>query len=324
MCGKPATLRHVLNGCPVALHQGRYTWRHNSVLSAIRHRLNTFWEQRSTQLAVQATVSTKEKARYIQFVRAGQRLPAPNHITQRKPLASQAILLQANDWTFLYDLEGQLQFPIEAAVTSLRPDVVLFSRSSKTIVLLELTVPLEDNVHLAHDRKTTKYSALVTACEENGFKTHMFALEVGCLGYCPHSFLHCFEALGLPKSAARQIRSEASKTALRSSYVLFLRRGMPTWECQAVLYWTMLTSRSFRFFFLSSFALPFPFPTVRTPRQLVPFPSIHTTPPRFSNSSTVRRRPYRRRTQLRTPVFRALPSGLNFRAASRLRSVSSS
>ena len=77
-------------------------------------------------------------------------------------------------------------------------------------------------------------------------------------------------------------------------------------------------------FFLSSFALQFPFRTVRNPRQLVPFPSIHTTPPRFSNSSTVRRRPYRHRTQLRTPVFRALPSGLNFRAASRLRSVSSS
>ena len=192
MCGKPATLRHVLNGCPDALHQGRYTWRHNSVLSAIRHRLNTFWEQCSTQLAVQATVSTKEKARYIQFVRAGQRLPAPDHITQRKPLASQAILLQGNDWTFLYDLKGQLQFPIEAAVTSLRPDVVLFSRSSKAIVPLELTVPPEDNVHLAHDRKTTKYSALVTACEENGFKTHMFALEVGCLGYCPHATENLF------------------------------------------------------------------------------------------------------------------------------------
>ena len=249
MCGKPATLRYVLNGCPVALHQGRYTWRHNSVLSAIRHRLNTFWEQRSTQLAVQATVATKEKARYIQFVRPSQCLLAPSHATQRNPLASQAILLQANDWTFLYDLEGQLQFLIEAAVTSLRPDVVLFSRSSKTIV--ELKVPLEDNVHLAHDRKTSKYSALVTACEENGFKTHMFALEVGCLGYCLHSFLHCVEALGLPKSAARQIRSEASKTALRSLYVLFLRRGMPTWECQAVLYWTPLTSfRIFVFFCL--------------------------------------------------------------------------
>ena len=164
--------------------------------------------------------------------------------------------------------------------------MVLFSRSSKTIVLLELTVPPEDNVHLAHDRKTSKYSALVTACEENGFKTHMFALEVGCLGYCPHSFLHCFEALGLPKSAARQIRSEASKTALRSSYVLFLRRGMPTWECQ--LSCSLLNPAhvvSYFHFFLSSFALPFPFPTVRTPRQLVPFPSIHATPSLFDFSN---------------------------------------
>ena len=73
------------------------------------------------------------------------------------------------------------------------------------IVLLELTVPL-DNVHLAHDRITSKYSALVTACEESGFKTHMFALEVGCLGYCPHSFLHCFEALRLPNR--QRVRSD--------------------------------------------------------------------------------------------------------------------
>ena len=52
----------------------------------------------------------------------------------------------------------------------------------------------------------------------------------------------------------------------------------------------------------------------------------HNTP-RFSNSSTSMsdvRRPYRHRTQLRTPIFRALPAELNFQAASRLRSVSSS
>ena len=69
---------------------------------------------------------------------AAQRFPS--HVTQRKPLPSQAILLQASDWTFLYDLNGPLQFPIEAAVTSLRPDGVLLSRSSKTIVPRELTV----------------------------------------------------------------------------------------------------------------------------------------------------------------------------------------
>ena len=152
--------------------------------------------------------------------------------------SSIAILLQANDWTFLYDLEGQLQFPIEAAVTSLRPDVVLFSPSSKTIVLLELTVPLEDNVHQAHDRKTTKYSALVTACEENGFKTHMFALEVGCLGYCPHSFLHCHssssEWLDISVRSIEgqlQFPIEAAVTSLRPDVVLFSR----SWSSKTIV-----------------------------------------------------------------------------------------
>ena len=30
---RPCTVSHILNGCPTALNQGRYTWRHDSVLS---------------------------------------------------------------------------------------------------------------------------------------------------------------------------------------------------------------------------------------------------------------------------------------------------
>ena len=33
LCGNNGTLEHILNFCPVALKQGRFTWRHNSVLS---------------------------------------------------------------------------------------------------------------------------------------------------------------------------------------------------------------------------------------------------------------------------------------------------
>ena len=236
LCGRPATLRHVLNGCSVALHQGRFTWRHNSVLSAIRHRLTTFWDQSATQKAVQATTSAAASgnSRFIRFVRAGESLP--RNADQRRPLASQAILLQTNDWQFLYDLEEQLQFPVEIAATIQRPDIVIFSISRKTVVMLELTVPLEDNISAAHKRKEENYEDLVSSCEQNGYKTHFFAVEVGCLGYCPHSLLHCFESLGLPKSTARQIRSEASRTALRSSYILFLRRGIPTWGNLKALY----------------------------------------------------------------------------------------
>ena len=142
----------------------------------------------------------------------------------------------------------------------------------------------------------------------------MFALEVGCLGYCPHSFLHCFEALGLPKSAARQIRSEASKTALRSSYMYSLfaeacRLG------SVKLFFTEPCSRRDRFVFFFFVFICF---AISVSHRLHPETTrsvskhTHNTPSLFLNSSTVRRRPYRRRAQLRTPVFRALPFRIKF------------
>ena len=44
--GRQCTLRHILNSCSVSLHQGRYSWRHNAVLSVLelkRHLLK-FWD----------------------------------------------------------------------------------------------------------------------------------------------------------------------------------------------------------------------------------------------------------------------------------------
>ena len=36
-CGNTQTLLHILSNCQVALNQGRYTWRHNSVLANVIH-----------------------------------------------------------------------------------------------------------------------------------------------------------------------------------------------------------------------------------------------------------------------------------------------
>ena len=33
LCKNPSNLQHILNWCPKALSDGRFTWRHNSVLS---------------------------------------------------------------------------------------------------------------------------------------------------------------------------------------------------------------------------------------------------------------------------------------------------
>ena len=35
LCGRKETLQHVINNCRIMLDQGRYTWRHNSVLRII-------------------------------------------------------------------------------------------------------------------------------------------------------------------------------------------------------------------------------------------------------------------------------------------------
>ena len=137
------------------------------------------------------------------------------------------ILLKADAWQFLFDLRPeQLLFPPEVATTTLRPDGVFYSLSTKNVILLELTVAPEDRVHAEHDRKKSKYIPLASICEENGFRVHLIRTEVGCLGYCPHSLLKPLEALCLPRSTARHIRTECSSVALRCSYLLYLLREM--------------------------------------------------------------------------------------------------
>ena len=38
---RPCTTQHILNGCPTCLNQGRYTWRHDSILAEICRFLKT-------------------------------------------------------------------------------------------------------------------------------------------------------------------------------------------------------------------------------------------------------------------------------------------
>ena len=133
LCWKQATIHHILNGFSSLFARVDLLEHHNSVLSAIKHNLTTFCEQSATQQAVQATVSTtaKRKLRFIRYIRPCETLS--RNADPRRPLASQANLFQTDDWQFLFDLEEQLQFPVEIAVTTLRRDVVMFSWSKKLL-----------------------------------------------------------------------------------------------------------------------------------------------------------------------------------------------
>ena len=89
----------------------------------------------------------------IAFVKAGEQPRAG----QKK--GALGILAIAQDWQLEVDLETQLRFPQHIARTTLRPNILLVSESTKNIIM-ELSVPWEDRLEEAHERKRTKYEHL--------------------------------------------------------------------------------------------------------------------------------------------------------------------
>ena len=70
------------------------------------------------------------------------------------------LLNGASDWKVSADLKTSLQFPVHIIQTEKRPDIVAWSDSKKTVLLIELTVPWEENREEAHERKKNRYETL--------------------------------------------------------------------------------------------------------------------------------------------------------------------
>lgn len=133
LCSERQTLEHVLSSCSVALGQHRYTWRHNVVLKALAAVVDR------ERLRAKSKVETKPAPK--RFVKAGQRVPS-----KKAPESVPSFLDGARDWKTTVDLVGHDEYPEAIRVSKLRPDLVLFSHSTKQFVLLELTVPWEAQV----------------------------------------------------------------------------------------------------------------------------------------------------------------------------------
>ena len=74
---------------------------------------------------------------------------------------------------------------------------------TKTIIWAELTVPREDLISHAQDRKSARYTkdtdkrpSLQTMCLRNKWNVHPFTIEVGNLGFVATSVRHFLKRLG--------------------------------------------------------------------------------------------------------------------------------
>ena len=95
----------------------------------------------------QQSITAKEPI--IQFLKEGE-------YPVRKPKHPNMKLLNgASDWKLSADLKTSLQFPVHIFQIKKRPDIVAGSVSKKSVLLIELTVPWEENRKEAHEKKKT-------------------------------------------------------------------------------------------------------------------------------------------------------------------------
>ncbi|KAI4881119.1 hypothetical protein NFI96_020517, partial [Prochilodus magdalenae] len=211
LCQKRGTLEHILSCCSKALGDGRYRWRHEQVLQAVADSICTGIINSKRQHLSKCTIA---------FIRAGEK-PQPPRKTQGGLLAT------ARDWQLLVDLGRQLRFPDIIVATTLRPDMVLMSGATKQVVLLELTVPWEDRMEEAKERKKAKYADLVAECRRNGWKARCEPIEVGCRGFAGQSLHRVLGLLGICGLHRQRAMKNIMEAAEKASRWLWLRRGDP-------------------------------------------------------------------------------------------------
>ena len=130
---------HILGACKVSLQQGRYTFRHDTVLHNIIESLKSFILNKKQAVPIYPKSS-------IKFVKKGAKVP-------RKRIPPVGILHHASDWVLLADLDSNYCFPIHIPFTQLRLDITIFSNALRKVILIELTCPCEENIESSHSTK---------------------------------------------------------------------------------------------------------------------------------------------------------------------------
>ena len=141
------------------------------------------------------------------------------------------LLYTANDWVLAYDnANNPLVISHHIVQTSLRPDIILYSSTTKQSIILELTVPTEENIFQQHADKEHKYAKLLDDIKMSQWTGQVFSVKVGSRGYVAKSLGYALQKLGLEQIAIQKQRKAVSLICLRSSHAIYLSRGNEIWR----------------------------------------------------------------------------------------------
>ena len=115
------------------------------------------------EAANQQPVTTKGPI--IQILKEGECL-----VRKEKKNSNMKQLNGASDWKVSVDLKTSLQFPVHIIQTEKHPDIVVWSDSKKTVLLIELTVPWDETGRRhTNRRKTYTGHCVLTAWKRVGY-----------------------------------------------------------------------------------------------------------------------------------------------------------
>ena len=134
-----------------------YTWRHNRVLAILA-------EITEIKCRVANKQPTQDPKPCISFLQEGE--APPRQVSKPQ---GEKFLAAARDWKMAADLKEALHFPHHIVHTQERPDIVIWSDTVKRVIIVELTVPWEENMEEAFERKKLRYENLRMECEDKGW-----------------------------------------------------------------------------------------------------------------------------------------------------------
>ena len=116
---------------------------------------------------------------FVDFVKEGGK--------SSRTTSTNGVLSTANDWNLIADVHQRSKSPQDITSTALRPDTVLYSKATKQVIMVGLTVPWEERMEEAYERKRAKYQYLVGECQQRGWRPWCLPVEVGCRGFAGQS-----------------------------------------------------------------------------------------------------------------------------------------
>ena len=153
----------------------------------------------------------------INFINAGEKI-------QRKRREKTNLLSSTDDWQLIVDLETQLKFPRHIAVTSLRPDLILYSDNTKQCIIWELCHGRNILLSLMRGRRPNTKNWSNNVNKSHGIYI-MTPVEVGCRGFAGQSLGRALAKIGIVGAARVRALKDITNTVLKASKWIWLKRS---------------------------------------------------------------------------------------------------